>query len=51
MNTPSKKAGKVYRTVPHGHETWYNKTCAKEIAGFPESLLNIFISPRDKYYG
>jgi hypothetical protein len=47
MNIPSKKAG----TVPHGHETWYNKICAKEIADFPENLLNILISPIDKYYG
>lgn len=42
-DTPSKKAGTVYRTVPHRHETWYNKPCAKEIAGFPEILFNILI--------
>jgi hypothetical protein len=42
-DTPSKKAGTVHRTVPHGHETWYNKPCAKEISGFPEILLIILI--------
>ena len=50
-DTSSKKDGTVYRTVPHCHETLYNKPCAKEIAGFPEILFNILISPRDKYYG
>ena len=42
-DTRSKKAGTVYRTVPHGHETWYDKPCAKKIAGFPEIPFNILI--------
>jgi len=42
-DTSSKKAVTVYRTVPHGHEAWYNKPCAKEIAGFPEILFSILI--------
>jgi hypothetical protein len=42
-DTPSKKVGTVYRTVPHGHDTGYNKPCAKKIAGFPEILFNTLI--------
>jgi len=42
-DTRSKKAGTVYSTVPHGHETCYNKPCAKEIAGFLEILFHILI--------